>query len=124
LFLAPDEMATLQEGSHPDRKGNIAVVAAGTGLGEAMLFWDGECYHPIAGEGGHTEFGPRNDLEIDLLLYLRKKHGGHVSYERVLSGPGFHDLYCFLRDTNRYPEPPWLTEKLAATPTTEHNQVI
>jgi glucokinase len=111
LFLAPEQLVFLQ-GQAGSRKGNIAVVAAGTGLGEAILYWDGARYHPIATEGGHTDFAPRTDQEVELLRYLRKKIGGRVSCERVLSGPGFLSLYEFLRDQGTYPEPPWLAERL------------
>jgi glucokinase len=90
----------------------VAVIAAGTGLGEAMLYWDGQHHHPLASEGGHADFAPQTDQEIELLKYLRAKCGGHVSYERVLSGPGFSNVYTFLRDRGYYPEPPWLAEKL------------
>lgn len=105
LFLKPEELCILNPGK-ADSKGNVAVVAAGTGLGEAILYWDGKDHHPIASEGGHTDFAPRNDLEIELLRYLMKVHGGHASYERILSGPGFVSVYEFLRDTGRYPEDP------------------
>jgi glucokinase len=112
LFLRPGELVALNPAAAPGRKGNAGVIAAGTGLGEAMLVWDGERHHPVASEGGHADFSPYTDLEIDLLRYLRDKYHGHVSWERILSGPGFFNLYTFLRDTGRYPEPPWLTEKL------------
>jgi len=114
LFLRPDEMVVLNQGAEPKRKGNVAVIAAGTGLGEAILYWDGKRHHPLASEGGHVDFAPRTDEEMDLLKYLQKKHKGHVSYERVLSGPGFADVYAFLRDSGRYPETPELLEKLNA----------
>jgi len=112
LHLRPDELSLLSAGAKPKRKGNVAVIAAGTGLGEAMLFWDGSQYYPVASEGGHADFAPRTDQEIELLRYLRTKFGGHVSYERVLSGPGFFNLYTFLRDSGYAPEPTWLKEKL------------
>src|SRR5262249_40991736 len=99
-------------GSHPRLRGNVAVLAAGTGLGEAFLYWDGTQHHPVASEGGHVDFAPRNDLEIALLRYLRGKFQSHVSYERVLSGPGFYNLYTFLRDEGYHPEPAWLADKL------------
>jgi glucokinase len=99
LHLRPDELCVLNPQAAPRRKGNIAVIAAGTGLGEAILYWDGERYHPLATEGGHTDFAPQTDQEIELLRYLRHKYDGHVSYERILSGPGLYDLFCFLRDT-------------------------
>lgn len=77
--------------------GNQGVVAPGTGLGEAGLFWDGKLHYVFACEGGHTDFAPQNDLQIDLLRYLKSRFG-HVSYERVLSGPGLVNVYDFLRD--------------------------
>jgi glucokinase len=113
LFLRPDELAGLNPGVRPRRRGNVAVIAAGTGLGESMLHWDSQRYHPLASEGGHSDFAPRTDQEIELLRYLRARHG-HVSWERVLSGPGQHNIYTFLRDSGFAPEPPWLTEKLKA----------
>jgi glucokinase len=92
--------------------GNQAVISAGTGLGEAGLYWDGQSYDIFASEGGHTDFAPRNELEIDLLRYLAARFG-HVSYERIVSGPGLVNVYHFLRDTHRGEEPAWLTEDLA-----------
>ena len=78
--------------------GNQAVIAPGTGLGEAGLFWDGTRHNVFACEGGHTDFAPQNDLQIELLRYLIAKFG-HVSYERVLSGPGLVNVYEFLRES-------------------------
>jgi glucokinase len=115
LFLHDDECAVLNAGAAPRHMGNIAVIAAGTGLGEAMLFSDGTHYHPIASEGGHADFAPRTDEEIALLQYLRAKLAGHVSYERVLSGPGFHNIYSFLRDTHYAAEPAWLADRLTGS---------
>ena len=109
LQLEPTDLCVMQPGS--TRKGNIAIIAAGTGLGEAILYWDGARYHPIATEGGHTDFAPRNDLEIGLLRYLQKEFG-HVSYERVLSGPGLFNIYRFLRDSSIAPEPEWLRMRI------------
>jgi glucokinase len=80
--------------------GNAALIVAGTGLGEAGLYWDGKQHHPFACEGGHTDFGPRDELEIELLRYLRKIYG-HVSYERIISGSGLHHIYQFLIDSGR-----------------------
>ncbi len=114
LYLKPEELAPLNRSTGQRRRGNVAVIAAGTGLGEAMLYWDGKRHHPLASEGGHSSFSPLSDLEIDLLRYLRDKFNGHVSWERVLSGPGFMNIYHFLRDTGRHPEPPELTAKLKA----------
>jgi glucokinase len=108
LQLPANELCVLNAGSRAGRRGNAAVIAAGTGLGEAILYWDGQQHRPIATEGGHVDFAPRTDQEIDLLRYLRAKVGGRVSVERVLSGPGFHDIYCFLRDSGHTAESPRL----------------
>jgi glucokinase len=112
LFLQPGELASLNPRAGPRRQGSVAVVAAGTGLGEAMLCWDGQHYHPVASEGGHVDFAPRNEQEIELFRYLRKLHE-HVSYERVLSGPGLYSLFCFLRDTGRAAPTATLAEALS-----------
>lgn len=109
--LEPADLAVINPGL-PDPQGNAAVIAAGTGLGEAGLEWNGTAHWPFASEGGHCDFAPRNDLEIDLLRYLSGQFG-HVSYERVLSGPGLHNVYRFFRDTRRAEEPSWLAEELA-----------
>ena len=108
LQLPANELSVLNPGSRPGRRGNAAVIAAGTGLGEAILYWDGRRHQPIASEGGHVDFAPRTDQEIDLLRYLRTQIGGRVSVERVLSGPGFHEIYCFLRDSGHAAESPQL----------------
>lgn len=78
--------------------GNAGLLAAGTGLGEAGLYWDGRRHRPFACEGGHTDFSPSNDDEIELLRFLQAKHGDHISWERVVSGPGLMSLYEFLRE--------------------------
>lgn len=91
--LEPDDLLVLQAGT--PAAGNRALIAAGTGLGEALLVWDGRYWHPTASEGGHADFGPRDQLEEELLRWLRARYG-HVSWERVLSGPGLADLYRFL----------------------------
>jgi glucokinase len=108
--LQPTDFVALHPGE-PDADGNAALIAAGTGLGEAGLYWDGQRYHPIASEGGHADFAPSNELEIDLLRYLLAQFD-RVSWERVLSGPGLYNLYKFFRDTSRATEPVWLTEAL------------
>jgi glucokinase len=108
--LQPADFATLNPGE-PNAEGNAALISAGTGLGEAGLFWDGQQYRPIASEGGHTDFAPTNELEISLLSYLLTQFE-RVSWERVLSGPGLYNLYKFFRDTGRAEEPAWLTEEL------------
>ena len=112
-MLESKDFVTISEGVR-DADGNMAVVSAGSGLGEAGLYWDGFRHHPFACEGGHTEFAPKNDVEIALLQYLMKKYGHqHVSYERILSGPGVENVYEFLRDTGKEEEPAWLKEQLA-----------
>ena len=92
--------------------GNQAVISAGTGLGEAGLFWNGNGYEIFASEGGHCDFAPHTELEIELLRYLVARFG-HVSFERIVSGPGLVNVYNFLRDTHRGEEPQWLTDELA-----------
>jgi glucokinase len=109
-FLSEDELVTLQEGI-PQAEGNGALISAGTGLGQAFLYRQGSAFHPVASEGGHADFAPRHDLEIELLEYLLERYP-HVSYERVLCGLGLFHIYCFLRDTDRGEEPPWLKEQL------------
>ncbi len=111
LRLAPSEYLVLNNGVVAE-KGTIAVIAAGTGLGEGGLHWDGKRYRTIASEGGHTDFGPRDEIEIDLLRFLKPKYG-RVSYERVVAGPAITDVYDFLRKRSGEPEPEWL--KLALT---------
>src|SRR3984957_4381186 len=95
--------------------GNQAVIAAGTGLGEAGLIWDGERQTIFACEGGHCDFAPRNELEIELLRYLLTRFG-HVSYERIVSGPGLVNVYLFLKDTHRgnEKEPQWLRDEISS----------
>jgi len=92
--LGPDDIATLREGD-PSVGGNAAVISAGTGLGEAGLFWDRHRYHVFATEGGHTDFAPRDDQEVALRAYLARRHP-HVSYERVCSGMGLVAIHAFL----------------------------
>ncbi len=92
--------------------GNQAVIAAGTGLGEAGMYWDGVLYHVFASEGGHADFAPRTQLEVELFNYLRTRFG-HVSYERIVSGPGLVNVYSFLRDTRRGTPPQWLADEMA-----------
>jgi glucokinase len=112
LLLRPDELVTLNAGTPPRHKQAIGLIAAGTGLGESILFWDGAKYRPMPTEGGHADFAPNSDIEIELLRYVRSQYL-HVSYERVLSGPGLHAIYEFLRDTKKN-EPTWLAEKIKA----------
>ncbi len=94
------------------RIGNQALISAGTGLGEAILFWDGQEHVPSPSEGGHAEFGPRTHLELELFHYLSDRFD-HVSYERVLSGEGLFSVYQFLKDSKKFgAEPSWLSEKI------------
>jgi glucokinase len=111
--LQPDDVVVLNQVKDAP-VGNKAVIAAGTGLGEAGMYWDGSKHHVFASEGGHTDFAPRNELEVDLLNYLRARFG-HVSYERIVSGPGLVNVFHFLRDTGRGAEPSWLTEQMASS---------
>jgi glucokinase len=92
--------------------GNQAIISAGTGLGEAGMYWDGVKHHIFASEGGHSDFAPRNELEVDLFRYLSGRYG-HVSYERIVSGPGLVNVFHFLRDTGRGTEPQWLTDEMS-----------
>lgn len=91
--------------------GHAAVIAAGTGLGEAGLFWDGHQHHPFASEGGHASFSPVNALEAALLTHLSARFG-HVSWERVLSGPGLVNIHAFLLAHRRSTTPPWLDDEM------------
>jgi glucokinase len=109
---AEDVVCLNQIKGHP--LGNQAVISAGTGLGEAGMYWDGSKYHIFACEGGHSDFAPRNELEIELLQYLTKRYG-HVSYERIVSGPGLINVFQFLRDTGPGVEPQWLTGEMQKT---------
>jgi len=108
--LETKDVEALNQGT-PDAQGNRAVISAGTGLGEAGLFWDDREYRPFASEGGHADFAPRNHLEMDLLDYLLKRHS-RVSVERVISGPGLLNIYQFLKDTGRAEEPAWLVDQM------------
>ena len=107
-LLRRSEQVSLNKGIM-QKKGNLALLSPGTGLGQAMLaYWDGE-YVPLSSEGGHVSFSPTTEMEVELWRYLRKKYG-HVSVERVLSGPGLVNVYSWLRDSGRFEEPPWLKE--------------
>lgn len=109
-ILPKEQLQTLHPGKEGVR-GNRCVVSPGTGLGEAGLYWDGQKYHPFACEGGHAEFGPRDELQIDLCRYLYQRFG-HASYERILSGPGILNLYQFFVVSKSRSEPQWLTEEM------------
>ncbi len=105
LYLPEDDLVELNPNSQT-QAGNIAVIAAGTGLGEAILYWDGSKHHPMATEGGHSDFAPINAQQDLLLAYLRKIYPDHVSCERILSGIGFSHLYDFLCDQGFAPSCP------------------
>ncbi|WP_225860178.1 MULTISPECIES: glucokinase [Chitinophaga] len=108
--LTPDQLVTLHRGN-VRHKGNMAIIAPGTGLGEAGIFWNGSAYLPFATEGGHCDFAPRTDLDIELLQYFQEKYE-IVSWERLLSGPGIMDIYIFLRDEKNMLEPDWLAQTM------------
>lgn len=109
--LKADQVFTLSAGD-PGAAGNRALISAGTGLGEAFLVWNGKRHIPMASEGGHCDFAPRNEDEIGLLRYLQKKLGGRVSYERVIAGVGIKTVYDYLRDEQKMDEPKWLRERM------------
>lgn len=109
-FLDPADLVSLNHVKGTPI-GNQAVISAGTGLGEAGMYWDGTKHHVFACEGGHADFAPRNELETELLRYLRVRFG-HVSYERIVSGPGLVNVFNFLRDTGRGVEPKWLADEM------------
>jgi glucokinase len=108
--LCADDLLVLQSGV-PDSRGNAAVIAAGTGLGEAGLFWDGQQHQPFATEGGHASFSPDDELEIAFLRYLQQQHR-HVSWERVVSGMGLVSLHEFLCLHRGAAPQPWLAEEI------------
>ncbi len=118
-MLGEHELSQVYAGNS-DTEGNGAIIAPGTGLGEGGLFWDGETFHPFATEGGHTDFAPRTELDMELLRYLQRQWE-HVSWERIISGMGIFNIYQFLRDVKGHEEPAWLAEKIA---TGDHSQVI
>ena len=111
--LSADQIYTLSEGD-PSQLGNRALLAAGTGLGEAMLIWNGRSHTPHPSEGGHKDYAPRNEDEIDLLRFLKQKYNGRISFERVVSGQGLTNIYDFLREVRGVDEPVWLAERIAA----------
>jgi glucokinase len=109
--LRPNELVSLNPDADLMAVGNRALIAAGTGLGEAGLMWDGVAHRPFSSEGGHASFAPNDAIGDELLVFLRKERG-HVSWERVLSGMGMANLYRFFRQRSGEPEPAWLTEQL------------
>src|SRR5579871_185741 len=111
VLLQDSDFVVLNQGT-PSPTGNRALVSAGTGLGEAGLLAEADGgFRPFPSEGGHCDFAPTNEVQMDLLRYLFGKFE-HVSYERVLSGPGLHNIFDFLRDTKRAEEPAWLADEI------------
>jgi glucokinase len=116
LHLEETELAILQPGEARRGRANIAVIAAGTGLGEAGMVATADGYHAIATEGGHCDFAPRGPEQEQLLEFLAREFG-HVSFERVLSGPGLHNIYRFLlahSQGSEAKEPQWLVERMSS----------
>ncbi len=111
--LKEDELHVLYKGTN-EAPGNIAILAAGTGLGEAGLFFDGKAYHPFATEGGHSDFAPRSERDIAVLTFLLTRHE-HVSWERLLSGQGIYSIWQFLTEVEKKDAPDWLLEKMKNT---------
>jgi glucokinase len=111
--LTAEQIYTLSDGDNR-QIGNRALISAGTGLGQGFLIWDGHSYVPYPSEGGHADFAPRNEDEIDLLRFLRQKYNGRISEERVVSGQGLTNVYEFLREVRGMEEPAWLAERIAA----------
>lgn len=120
LYLQETDLIELNPNA-VSQTGTCAVIAAGTGLGEALLYWDEEKYHPMATEGGHSDFAAQTAQQDALLVYLRELTPGHVSYERILSGVGFSHLYDFLR-TQDFAAPCAEVEQLSAD--ADRNAVI
>jgi glucokinase len=120
--LAADAIFTLHAGD-PTAVGHRGLVSAGTGLGECLLVYNATTHThlPLPSEGGHCDFAPRNDREIALLHYLQRQLKGRVSFERVVSGIGIKNVYAFLRDDQKLPEPPWLADRMK---TEDPNAVI
>jgi glucokinase len=112
LTLPAEKLLALNVGVA--RPGNRAVIAAGTGLGQALLFWDGTRHLPVATEGGHADFAPRDDVEMDVLRNLTAQYGAHVSYERVVSGHGLVNVFRFLDEVRHLPVSDDVRRRLAA----------
>lgn len=111
--LEASDLDTINAGQ-PVPNGTLAVIAPGTGLGEAYLTWNGTAYQAHNSEGGHADFAPGNLFELELLRYMMQRFP-HVSYERVCSGKGIPNIYAYLKDSGYAEEPSWLAERLAAT---------
>jgi glucokinase len=113
LALKPSDLLVLNPGT-PDPQGTIAVLAAGTGLGQGGLCWTGNRYVALPSEGGHVSFSPTNDLEVGLWRFMWDRFEEHVSWERIVSGPGLACIYDFLKTSGRGEEPDWLKQEMAA----------
>jgi len=111
--LAPESLFTLHTGD-ANASGHAGLIAAGNGLGEALLIWNGKQHRPIPSEGGHCDFAARTNREIAMLEYLREMLRGRVSWERVVSGLGIKNIYAFLRDVEKINEPGWLHDRMQA----------
>lgn len=111
--LAPGDCEVIRPDGMGGARGNVAVIAAGTGLGESALTWQDGRYYPVVSEGGHSSFAPDGDDQIELLRFLALEFG-HVSWERVLSGPGLVNVYRFLRARSGVAEPRWLGAALGS----------
>lgn len=109
-ILSQNELVSLNPNSST-QTGNVALIAAGTGLGEALLYWDGEQFRSVASEGGHADFAPRNDRQMGLWHYWQQRLA-YVSYESLLSGPGLLRIYQFLKEGGYGEEPAWLSQLL------------
>lgn len=109
-YLEASDLEIIHPGDASEH-GAIAVIAPGTGLGEAFLAWDGTRYQAYPSEGGHVDFAPSGPTQLELLNYMAPRFG-HVSYERVCSGTGLPHLYDFLKHSGKYDEPDWLREKV------------
>lgn len=109
-LLGPDQLVSLNKGVI--RQGHAALLAAGTGLGQAFLFWNGREHQVVACEGGHSDLAARNELELEFVSYLIKKYS-RASCERALSGPGLFNIYSFLKESGKFSEPEWLKLELS-----------
>ncbi len=109
--LSEEDFFLLSPG-RPGHGGNMSVISAGTGLGQAGLYWDGERHRPFASEGGHSSFSPGDEREVALLRFLSERFG-YVSWERVLSGPGLANVHEFLTEFRSSDIPEWLAAEMA-----------
>jgi len=110
--LRPGDVESLNAGE-PVERANIAVMAPGTGLGEAFLTWEGGEYRAHSSEGGHSDFAPSDEVQMRLLQFMRQRLD-HISYEHVCSGVGIPHVYDFFRDVEKTPENPEISERIAS----------